>query len=172
MSKSAQITNSREVAKEGGDINSLVLNGEMDENIGELAFSAFTTLSGLVLYAISGDIIHVTISVGIQIVFLPILFMYFPDVLENIGWTLRQTIPRFAKSEKSGKPVGDVKVKDRFFIADYFSDNNYDSVYDTTVDRSELDLFEVYGLSGCSEQDAVLGSRDELLVYKEGVRND
>ena len=89
MAKSTQIVNSREVAKEGCDINSLVLNGEMDESIGEVAFSAFTTLSGLALYAISGDIIHLAISVGIQIVFLPLLFMYFPDVLENIGWTLR-----------------------------------------------------------------------------------
>ena len=40
------------------------------------------------------------------------------------------------------------------------------------MNRSDLDLFEVYGLGDSHDQDITLGNRIEAFAYKDGIRND
>ena len=168
VTKNTQGKNGQEVTGESGVDRSSV----RDARIGKITFAAVAVLGSSVLSVISGDVTYIPIGIWTLIILLPLFIKSSPDTFETIGWSLRQIPPQLAKKRNSEAPINDAEVKDYPAIIDSFSGNNSDSVDDAIVNRSDLDLFEVYGLSGRSEQSTILGSRNETLAYKEGSRND
>ena len=76
------------------------------------------------------------------------------------------------QKRNSEVPISATGVKEYPAIIDSFSGNDSDSIDDAIVNRSDLDLFEVYGLGDSHDQDITLGNRIEAFAYKEGIRND
>ena len=168
MTKNTQRKNGQEVTGEGGVDGSSV----RDARIGQIAFAVVAVLGSFVLSMISGDVTYIPIGIWTLIILLPIFIKSSPDTFETIGWSLRQIYPQLTKKRNSEVPISATGVKEYPAIIDSFSGNDSDSIDDAIVNRSDLDLFEVYGLGDSHDQDITLGNRIEAFAYKDGIRND